>query len=249
MALTAAQICDLARQAAKCPGYGPQSGQLLNAILQELCQRWDFDTAKRFYTFNFNPSLTTLVGNAAIGSGPYPLPADFLRCVGSGKDCYWTLLGVPYPMIPIDLSEFDMTVQQAGLNAYPYWFATDVSLNDAAQEGLSVPYAYVYPPPSGAYPVYLRYFSQMPDIVTPETSATIPWFPNSQYLRKRLTGELMDITADDRGPATLAEAKEILTGYLALKDDKSDRSQEVKLDRRRFSGDFNKLRNTKTIGW
>ena len=30
MALTAAQICTLARQEAKCPGYTSQSGQLLN---------------------------------------------------------------------------------------------------------------------------------------------------------------------------------------------------------------------------
>lgn len=252
MALSAQQLVTLACQAASCPGYTSQAGQLLNVILQELCQTYDFDTAKKTFTFNFNPGLSSPVGNAAIGSGPYPLPADFLRCVDE-KSVYWTLLGVPYPMIPIDLSEFDMTVQQAGLNAYPYWFCTDMSLNDAAQEGVSTPYAYVYPPPSGAYPVYVRYFAQMPDIATPETSNVVPWFPNSQYLRTRLTGELMAITDDVRAPEYLGDgpigAQGILNRYLKLKDDHQNRSQSVKLDRRRFSGDFNKLRNTKTIGW
>ena len=38
MAQTAAQICTLARQIAKCPGYTSQSGQLLNVILEELAQ-------------------------------------------------------------------------------------------------------------------------------------------------------------------------------------------------------------------
>jgi hypothetical protein len=252
--LQAQQIVNLACQAASCPGYTAQAGQLLNVILQELCQTYDFDTAKRFYTFNFDPGLATLVGNAQIGSGPYPLPADFLRCVGSGKDCYWTLLGVPYPMIPIDLSEFDMTVQQAGLASYPYWFCTDVSPNDSEQQGLAgQAFAYVYPPPSGAYPVFLRYYSQMPDIVTPETSTVVPWFPNTQYLRTRLTGELFAITDDERAVAYLGDtamgAQGILNRYLKLKDDKSDRAQTVQLDRRRFSGNFQKLRNTKTVGW
>ena len=251
-ALTNQQIITLCVQAAKCPGYTAQAGQIYNTILEELCLNYNLDVTKKFFTFNFNPSLATVVGNAAIGSGPYPLPADFLRCVDE-KSVYWTLLGVPYPMIPIDLAEFDMSVQQAGLNAYPYWFCTDVSLNDAATEGLSVPYAYVYPPPSGAYPVFVRYFSLMAPIATPETSTAYPWFPDTAYLRTRLTGELLAITDDDRADDFLGDgprgAQTLIKRYLPMKDDHQNRSTNVSLDRRRFSGDFNKLRNTKTIGW
>jgi hypothetical protein len=68
-----------------------------------------------------------------------------------------------------------MMVQQAGNQSYPYLFATDMSPLDADAAGrrdARVPQAYVWPPPSGAYPVTLRYFCQMPDIDTPETSAT-----------------------------------------------------------------------------
>ena len=253
MALTAQQIVTLACQAAGAPGYTAQAGQLLNVILQELCQTYDFDSAKRTTYFNFNPGLSAVVGNSIYGSGPYPLPSDFLRCAGD-KAVFWTLLGVPYPMIPIDLSEFDMTVQQAGLQAYPYWFCTDVSLNDAAQQGLTVATAYVYPPPSGAYPVTLRYYCQMPDIPNPETSSTVPWFPNSQYLRTRLTGEMMAITDDERAMTYLGDgpsgAQGILDRYLKLKDDGENRSLRVSLDRRQFNGNnFARLRNTKQIGW
>lgn len=246
MALTCAQICAYATQAARVPGYTQQAGDLLNVILQELCQTYDFDVAKRFFTFNFNPVLPPQPPYLE-GTGPYPLPADFLRCAGD-KGVWWELLGVPYPMIPIDLTEMDMSVQQAGLQSYPYWFATDVSLNDNA-----TPVAYVYPPPSGGFPVYVRYFSQMPDIEQAQASVQVPWFPNSQYLRTRLTGELMALVDDDRAQRFLGDsesgAQGILNRYLKLKDDKSDRSITVKLDRRRFSGDFNKLRNTKTVGW
>lgn len=253
MALTAQQIVTLACQAARCPGYTSQGGQLLNVILQELCQTYDFDAAKRLFTFNFNPGATMLVGNSTPGGGPYFLPADYLRAAGD-KAVYWSLLGVPYPMIPIDLAEFDMTVQQSGLQSYPYWYATDTSPLDSAQQGGTAPYMVVYPPPSGAYPVYVRYFAQMPDITTPETSATVPWFPNSQYLRVRLTGELMAITDDERAMEYLGDgpagAQGILNRYLKLADDNENRALKVSLDRRSFNGNnFARLRNTKQIGW
>ena len=252
MALNASQIVTLSTQAAGAPNFLSQAGQLLNVILQELCQTYDFDVARKTYYFNFNPGLTAVMGNSIYGSGPYPLPADFLRCAGN-KSVFWTLLGVPYPLVPIDLSEFDMAVQQAGIQSYPYWFCTDLSLGDETQQGLSTPSAYVYAPPSGAYPVTVRYYAQMPDITMPETSTAIPWFPNTQYLRTRLTGELMALTDDERAMAYLGDgdsgAQGILTRYLMLKDDKSNRSISVQLDRRRFGPDYSRLRNTKLVGW
>lgn len=252
MALTAQQIVSLATQMAKAPGMVVQAGQLLNSVLQELCQTYDFQLARKTFYFVFQPGLTAIVGNSIYGSGPYPLPADFLRCQDE-KAVFWTLLGVPYPMVPIDLSEFDMAVQQAGQNSYPYWFCTDMSLGDEAQQGNATPVAYVYPPPSGAYPVTVRYFAQMPDIAAPETSAQAPWFPNSNYLITRLAGELMKLTDDSRWQAFLGEGPEgaqgILREYLKLKDDKSNRTATVKMDARRFGPTFSRLPNTKRVGW
>ncbi len=254
MSLSAAQLVSVACQIAKAPGYTTQAGQLLNMILGDLCQTYDFEVAKRLFTFNFQPGLQAQVGPSIYGSGPYPLPVDFLRCANDDA-VWWTLLGVTYFLTPIDLSEFDAAVQQAGVQSYPYWMAIDMSPLDAAQQGVAndPPLAYVYPPPSGAYPVFVRYYSQMPDITAPETSNAVPWFPNQAYLKTRLAGEIMQITDDERAPAFLGEgpdgAQGILTRYLKLKDNQSNRAQTVKLDKRRFGRRFSTLKNTKTVGW
>lgn len=255
--LTAQQLVRQACQTARGPGYTQQAGQLLNAILAELCQDYDFQIARGTYRFNFNPGLTSLVGSTTAGSGPYPLPADFLRCEGPNS-VFYTINGQPYPLVPCDLSEFDMTVQQAGMQSFPYLFATDLSAQDEAAEGQSAPQAYVWPPPSGAFPVMVRYFRQMPDIAAPENSAVIPWFPNQTYLLTRLTGEVMKLTDDARAPSFLGGtpdrsgmgALDILTRYLKMKDDTNNRAQSVKLDRRQFGrGGYGRLPNTKKIGF
>src|SRR5574337_1109250 len=172
MSLQAQEIVARACQIAKCPGYTTQAGQLLNVVLQELAQTYDFDVAQGFFQFTFNPTLNnTINNNVVVGSGPYNLPTDFLRC--EPDDFWYMISGVPYFPVPIDLNEFDATVQQAGLQSYPYWYAIDVSL--------SPPGLYIYPPPSGAFPATMRYRKQLSDIATPETSSTVPWFPNQNY--------------------------------------------------------------------
>ena len=248
MPLSASQIVTIATQAMKCPGFASQAGQLLNAALSDLCQTYDFDVAKGTYTFHFNTSLITsaVYPNIAVGGGPYPLPADFLRMIDE-KDAMWFLQNVPYPMISCDLSEYDNFVQQAGNQAYPYVFATDMSQ--------SPPNLVVWPPPSGNFPAMIRYRRQMPDIATPETSAVVPWFPNQTFLVTRLMGELGKITDDDRVPQLLGSTEDgaqgILNRYLKMKDDRSGRATTVKMDRRFFGSgaSFARLRNTKTVGW
>lgn len=243
MALTAAQIVSLACQDAAAPGYTAQAGQLLNVVLQMLCESWNFDAAKGTTVFNFSPSTTTnplLYPNVQPGGGPYPLPTDFLRMVDE-KDATWYLQGVSYPMIPCDLSEYDNMVQQAGQQSYPYIFATDVTQSPAN--------LLVWPPASGAYQCLIRYYRLMPDMVTPETNTTVPWFRNTNYLRVQLAAELMGLTDDSRREEWLNRATNILLSYMKLKDDNSDRAITVKLDRRRFRNNFSRLPNTKTIGW
>jgi hypothetical protein len=250
MALTSAQIVARACAIAKVPGWTSQAGQYLNAVLQELCQTYDFELAKKTYQFTFQPGLTDPMGLFQAGSGPYALPGDFLRCADE-KSVFWLNNGVPYPLVPIDMSEFDMTIQQPGNSSYPYWFAVDLSLGDQTADGKSAPMAYVYPQPSGAYPVVVRYYAQMPDIATPETSATVPWFPNTNYLITRVAGELMKEADDERWTAFLGDGEQgaagILRGYLQMKDNKTNRAMTVKMDRRRFGPNFSTLPNTKQI--
>lgn len=253
MALTAAQIVTTATQIAKCPNFTTQAGNLLNAVLSDLCQTYDFDTAQKFTTINLGVTNPTFFGPPSwqsFGIGPFPLPADYLRAKDE-KSVFYTINGVPYHLVPIDLTEFDELVQTAGINNFPTTYATDTS--QAAVTALGGPALYAWPPPNGVYVTSVRYYSQLPDIANPATSAVIPWFPNQNYLITRLAGELMKITDDDRASLFLGEsevgASGILTKYLKLKDDASSRAQTVKLDRRRFGNSEATLRNTKLIGW
>lgn len=253
MALTAAQLCSLCCEDAKTPGYTRQAGLFLNLILGDLCRAWDFEVAANTFYGNFNPGLTAPLGNSIYGSGPYPLPKDFLRWKDD-KSFFWTLpgTGVTYPEIMCDLSEFDLMVQQAGTQSYPYMVATDLSVSDAVAQqlpALSAGAFYVYAPPSGSYPYQGRYYSQMPDIQSPETSSTVPWFPHQGYLRKMLSAMLMGISDDSREHQWMNDAGEMLREYLLLKDNRSNRASTVKLDRRRFGRQYNALPNTKRVGW
>jgi hypothetical protein len=238
MSLTAAQIVTLSCQIAKTSGMISQAGQQLNAVLSELCQTYDFSAARTITTFNFTGT-----------SGPYNLPADYLRTL-KGKQFY-TYNGQPYFMVRIELDEYDALVQQPGFQDFPRDFTVDMAQSPPAE--------YVWPPPSIAVPVTVRYQRQMPDITTPETSATVPWFPFQQYLITRLAGEMMQIADDDRANYFLTNDEKInaqgagvlLRRYLNLKDDPEGRTKTVELDRRRFGigGQFNRLPNTKSIGW
>ena len=248
MALTSAQICTLARQTAKCTGYTSQSGQFLNAILQDLAQTYDFETIVKTFTFNFNLSQNSGPGNQYIpGCGPNPLPADFLRA--KNNEAIYYIQGVRYVMINVDQAQFDNLTQTAGLQSYPTVFYID--LGPVAAGG--VPIMYVWVPASGAYPVTLRYYPQLADITATETSATVPWFPNQQYLLTRLAGQLMQLTNDDRYKEYLGDgpfgSEGILRKYLEMKDDPEGRVNTVKMDRRIFGSSFNNLPSTKIVGW
>lgn len=77
-------------------------------------------------------TMPTYPGNQ-FGSGPYILPLDYLRLSGSSgssgsqKSFIWWLQGVPYPVIPMDLAEFDLQVQQAGLQSFVWLSASDMA--------------------------------------------------------------------------------------------------------------------------
>lgn len=230
---TAQQIVTLAAQIARTPAMTSQAGQFLNLVLEELCQTYNLDSARTSYTFDFAVSS---------GSGPYDLPTDYLRMANDG--IWYTISGVKYPMISVDLSEFDAMVQTAGNQSYPTFYATDTATSPVD--------IYFWAPPSGAYPVTMRYYRQMPTITTPETSSDTPWFPNTNYLVTRVAGELMKISGDKRADIFLGTspsgAQGILDRFLKLEDDDLNRAKRVQLDRRYF-GRATDLPNTKLVGW
>jgi len=251
-ALSFSQIVTLACQAANVQGFTSQAGQLLNAILEELAQTYDFEAAQAFTSFNFNTSLQASPSSPYYtllqpGSGPYQLPTSFLRA--EFGDVFWTLQGVPYPMTALDQAEFDMTVQQPGFTSYPYWYTVDMSPLATG----AAPNMFVYPPPSGNYPVYVRFKQQMGNTANPQTSSALPWFPSSTYLFTRLAGEMMKLANDPRSREFLGKGPEGAQGILArimpMLDNPETHSKRVQLDRRRFGSTFNNLPNTKRVGW
>jgi hypothetical protein len=322
MPRSAASIISRATQIAKCPQYTVQALDFLNAILSDLCLKDDWTLARGEFNFVFNTNLTQVANGNIIISGPNYLPMDYLRASGSSgsegwqKSSIWYLQGVPYPMIPVDLAEFDIQVQQAGMQSYPWLWATDmsvaaVSINTtgnltigseavagltatpaigqsvagtgvapgsvvtAASGGacsLSLPatatvagaslvfgtpgIGYAYPPPSGAYPVMLRYQRQMPDLTQAQVNAgAFPWFPDDAYLTEELAGRLMEITDDSRTIEFIGDSRQPgragrrLAEYQRMEGDKTSRAQSVQLDRRTFGRAFSTLPNTKKIGW
>lgn len=255
MPLTAAQICTLAQQIARCPGFTSQAQQTLNAILSDLCQSYDFVLAKQTFQFNFNAQQLNLNGQAYQN-----LPANFLRSIRF--ESFYLIDGVPYPMISVEQGEGDMLVQTAGLANFPVFYWTDMSLSGVTNSatgsgGSAVPVMLFWEVPSGAYPVTVRYYSQMPDIATASFSTAVPWFPNQGYLIRELAGRLCQLTDDERADALLSADEDrhpngsgvMLRKYLMLQDDPGPRVKQVTLDRRRFGASFDRLRNTKQVGW
>ena len=150
------------------PGFTSQAGDYLNVVLSELCQNYDFDLAKQTYSFTFNTSQLNFNGQAYQN-----LPANYLRSIRN--QCWYFISGVPYPMIHLDQNEGDLLVEQSGVSNFPVFFWTDMTLMGATNSPTTapgvtgVPVMLFWMPPSGAYAVTLRYFSQMTDIATPST--------------------------------------------------------------------------------
>jgi len=128
MPLNAAQICQLAGNRAKVPGFAADQGACLNLALQWFAQRYDFEVNKAPFNFNFT-GATAPIGNlqAQLASGPFTLPADYLRAK-RGDIQFYPVAGYPFQLTPIDLNEFDHQWQQAGFQNYPVFWATDTSL-------------------------------------------------------------------------------------------------------------------------
>ena len=336
MALTANRIVALALEASHSgQGKFQQAQDFFNVALSDYCQIYDDAAARGQFVFNFTPGA---IPNAPLpvtpasnfGSGPYHLPLDYLRMSGSSgskgaqRSFMWWLSGVPYPLIPVELAEFDMQVQQAGLQSYVWLYATDLAANyddrillyttgnltagnilitglesvqrlvvGASQATLGIagqgiipgttvvgvnapgftctlsqpalntipnaslmfgypPSMWLYPPPSSAQEAMIRYQRRMP----PVTDFTrVPWLDYDGYLIDKVTGHLCQLNDDSRagqllgGPNVIGSPDNKLSLWLSARNDQQSAPKVVELDRRRFGSAYQRLKNTKRVGW
>lgn len=214
--LTAAQIVADALAMAKCPGFTAQGGRALNLVLADLCLH-------RNLKVNCISSTITLSANSI---GPYTLEADYLRTF----ELKYILNGQPYFLNPCTLKQFDGdNVPYSGSN-YPAEYATDLSPKSSQSPGLM----YVYPTCNQSLTLQHRYMVQRPDIATPETSSSIPWFEDQDYLMQATAMRMMRITDDDRYGAFEKECERLLETHLVIEGDEQQVVKEVILDPRRF---------------
>lgn len=220
-------------------GMEALAGQKMRALLDTLSQNRDVAAARGVFYFNFDPTLISVINpNVLPGGGPYNLPSDYLRV--EDDDVFYVLDGVPYKPIIGDLSDFDKLIQKQGVGNLPWLWCTDVSLDP--------PVAYVYPPPAGAYPVTVRYFRRMPEVLSPESSDAIPWFRDQDYLISALTARMMMTTDDTRQPLAYRQSKDQLKEHLKMEGDRGNRVTSVQFDRRVFGRGWANLPPSKLTG-
>lgn len=208
---TAAQIVARACSICKVPGFTAQAGQYLNMILADLCQTYDFD-------FIRETTMLQLLG----GVKSYALPEDHLRT----REVFYNVNGTIFYLNQIPMDSYDQLFIGPGVDNYPEQFAVQMETDPNTM--------YFWPPPEIPLSVTVRYQGQQADIDTPETSSTIPWFPNQRYLITKLSSDLMTETDDDRAMVYDKKAEGILRQFLEMKDDKENYAQQVRLDGRLF---------------
>jgi hypothetical protein len=231
MALTYAEIIDLAGQEAKVPGFTSQAGLHLNMILEDLALNNNLD-------IRHNDTYTIAVTGGLPAGGPYALPADYLRHVAD--EVRFVDRGIPFNLYQKPLKDYKTFITGPGIGAYPEFFSIDIGDNGAN--------IFFWPPPDGAYTIEFPYYQKHVYETDPANSTNVPWFPMSSYLIKELTARLTSGNDDNRSEKLSYEAKEMLKGYLTMKDDKEGYAQQIGLDRNNFSA-RGRLRGTKQNPW
>jgi hypothetical protein len=221
MSYTAAQLVTLACQICNIPGRTAQVGQMLNIILANYAQTMDEDAIRKTTTLSIGPQATIPYF--------YALPTDYLRYY----DVFYLVNGEPFYLEQMELKDLDRQYAGSGVSQYPEMFATDISQVAQATAGTSPSIAF-YPPPSIPLTVTVRYRPQTADITTPESSATVPWFPNQLVLLQELAEKAMWLSDDSRSETFRKNAKEDVKKYMAISDDKEGFAMTVKLDPRQF---------------
>lgn len=213
MAYTASQLVSLACQITKQPGFLVQCGQFLNMILADYCQTIeDQDTIRQ----------TTVINVGAAGAS-YPLPANHLRT----REVFYLVNGEPFYLNQIPIEDYDQLFVGPGVDNYPQSYCVDVA---------TTPHTLMFwPPPAISLSVSVRYQPQMTDITNPESSTTIPWFPNQRILLRDLCVDMLMMGDDTARKQDLQrDVEKKMNRYLIMDDDKEGYVRTVKLDRRQF---------------
>lgn len=222
---SAKQLIALGCQIAKInAGMAPQAGQFLNMILAEYAQTMDLDTIRKTTTFNVSKSYTGIGYNNA----GYLLPVDYLREV----QVFYNVNGTIFNLDPIALEKYNTLFEGTGIADYPESFATDISQQAIAAYG--APVMYFWPPSAIALTMNLLYRPQTSDIIGPENSNVVPWFPNQRILLRDLCVDLMLLGDDSRKDDLIKEVETRMRKYLIMKDDKEGYAIQVKLDPQLF---------------
>lgn len=215
--LTAAQIVVKACQIAKCPGYTQQAGQDLNLTLNDLCLHRDLKMLRKTAT------ITVQIGS----NGPFSLPTDYLRTY----DLFYTINNFPYFLFPLGQDEYDALFKDPSIANYPYCYTTDLTNQQTQAAGQ----LYIFPQSTSALSLTHRYMVDMPDIATPESSATVPWFQDQDYLIHATATRLMKVTDDGRYDKFMTDGETMLKTHLIEGDgDEQKVVKSIRLDPQRF---------------
>lgn len=215
--LTAAQIVTKACTIAKCPGFTTIGGQDLNLVLQDLVLHRDLKMLRQTET------ITITVGS----NGPFLLPADYLRTY----DLFYTVNNFPYFLFPMGQDQYDALFKDPSIANYPYCYTTDLTAQQTQGQGS----LFIYPQSTSALAMTHRYMIRMADISTPETSTTVPWFQDQDYLVHATATRLMKTTDDGRYDKFVTDGENMLRIHLIQGDgDEQKVVKEIRLDPQRF---------------
>lgn len=217
--LTAQQIVALACSICKTPGYTAQGGQCLNLALNDLVLHHELKVNR------YSASVSVTSGS----NGPFNLPADYLRTY----DLFFTQNSLPYFLRPISMEQYDAEFKDPQVANYPYEYATDLQ-PQAATPNTGIPLLYIYPQSSAAITLTHRYMINRADITTPESSSSIPWFQDQDYLVHATSVRLMRITDDARRDKFEEDCDKMLREHLIMEGDEQQVVKEVRLDPQRF---------------
>lgn len=214
--LTSANIVTLALQVSKCPGFTQQGGQMLNLVLNDLCQHRFLKMLRKQTTISITAGV----------NGPFALPTDYYRVY----DFFYTVNNFPYKLNPMSQEQYDVLFKDPSIASYPSWYTTDLT----GQQTQSAPSVYVYPQTTTTISATMRYMVNMPDITTPESSSTVPWFPDQDYLMHATAMRLMKITDDPRYPTFVQAGDDMLRQHLIIEGDEEQVVKAIRLNPQQF---------------
>jgi hypothetical protein len=233
MALTSAQIVTAACGVAKCPGFTSQGGLYLNLTLKDLWLHRDLKVNRKTQTL-------TVQANS---NGPFNLESDYQRTY----DLFYLQNNLPYFLNPATNDMYDAMFKDPSIGNYPYMYTTDLSSGAITASG-TTGQIYVYPQSTALLSMTHRYMQKQADITTPETSTTVPWFEDQDYLIKATAGRLMELTDDERRDGFLKSCEDMLRTHLIMAaDDEQQIVKSVRLDPWAFRNNRS-VRPTKVTG-